>query len=233
MTFDYFCDSCRKVKDNHQMKSFECKCGGTMQLLKNVDMIAFEPFYSKDLKAYITSVKQEERLLKKKGLSYMADHHGMQKEADYIRKHKEEHVRSEYAKVGLKYTPNSGMRLDEKLGAFVPQGGHRRRCMVTVSLVLAFLLQLTFFLNTGFAFTKIHPDVEYATVKIHGKDISFPIGNDQRKNDVYYLKRLLHGDRDAREIFLGGEKVRYFPIGDTFARWVKVTNHTEEVIDGK
>jgi len=72
--------------------------------------------------------------------------------------------------------------------------------------------------------------VDYAELVVNGETISFPVGNDERKHDVYYLKKALAGDAIAREIFLGGQEEVWFFIGEGEAKWLKVTRTGEEIV---
>ena len=76
----------------------------------------------------------------------------------------------------------------------------------------------------------VFDDVEKATLTIHGKEITFPIGNVERKQDVYLLKRALAGDNEAREMFLGGNKDKWFFVGTESPVWLKVSLTGEEIV---
>lgn len=84
---------------------------------------------------------------------------------------------------------------------------------------------------------KIDPfdGIPHATIEVNGKSYSFPIGTDmsgrERSNDVYYLKKLLKGDSEARDMFLGGESERSFFIGRETPKWIKVTKNDVIVIE--
>jgi hypothetical protein len=71
---------------------------------------------------------------------------------------------------------------------------------------------------------------EHVDIKVHGVTYTVPVGNNARKNDLYYLKKALKGDEDARDVFLGGEKERWFGIGEETPLWIKVTKDDEEVV---
>lgn len=118
IVFDYECNYCGERKTNEEMDSFRCECGGEMKLLDKIQASVFQPFYSREMKAYITSPRHEEKMLRKKGFSYFTDHKDMVHEAKQIRKHKEEIIRDSYAKIGAKYTPHSNTTFDEKTGEF-------------------------------------------------------------------------------------------------------------------
>jgi hypothetical protein len=77
--------------------------------------------------------------------------------------------------------------------------------------------------------------VQQATIQIHGKLYTFPIGSDEsgrdRSNDVYYLKKAMKGDEDAMDIFLGGRSERLFFIGRENPLWLKVSRSNIEVVE--
>lgn len=96
----------------------------------------------------------------------------------------------------------------------------------TAKLAIFLSFNLLFLTN---AFARID-GVEYAELSIGGQAIEFPIGNDERKADIYYLKKALNGDNEAREIFLGGGDERLFFVGDDTPRWLKITKTSEELL---
>ena len=223
ISFDYHCTSCGNGSDSKRMNSFVCKCGGEMVLGNCAEFIKpFVPYYSREMKTHITSLKHEDRMLRAKGFAFLHDHKLMKQEASQIRKHREEITQAEYAKIGVKYQPHSGARFDEKRGEMV--GGRRNGfSRKFFSLICALCL------STSVASAKIE-GVQYAEVVINGNPVHFPIGNDERKNDVFYLKKALNGDKEAREIFLGGQKERMFFIGEYEPLWLKVSESSEEII---
>jgi hypothetical protein len=72
--------------------------------------------------------------------------------------------------------------------------------------------------------------VDYATIEVNGETIEFPIGNPGRTNDVYYLKKALNGDKEAREVFLGGASSKWFYIGEYEPLWLYVDKVGEKVV---
>lgn len=72
--------------------------------------------------------------------------------------------------------------------------------------------------------------VDYATVTINGEEIEFPVGNKERREEVFYLKKALNGDKEAREVFLGGKDEKWFFIGEESAKWLKITKDSELVV---
>ncbi len=82
-----------------------------------------------------------------------------------------------------------------------------------------------------FAVIDAFEGIEMATITVKGKEVTFPIANDERKNQIYYLKKSLNGDKEAREIFMGGEKEKWFFIGKHTPLWLKVTEDDVEIID--
>ena len=62
--------------------------------------------------------------------------------------------------------------------------------------------------------------VDMQKVTIQGRVYEVPVGNEQRKNDIYYLKKAMNGDKEALEIFLGGSEQRIFYIGQHSPLWL-------------
>lgn len=75
--------------------------------------------------------------------------------------------------------------------------------------------------------------VDKAELIINGKSYVFPVGGQERDQDIYYLKRWLEaGDEVALRMFLGTASERDFFIGDDWSRWVKVhSNGQMEITD--
>ena len=224
ISFEYRCDRCGGLKTSDEMDSFICECGGQMRLSSGVDTHGFEPFYSKELGAHITSARQEEKLLKEKGLSYMSDHKGMVKKARQFKREQESMTRDRYEKQGYKYQPNSNVLIDEKTGAWVDRVDRKpiasKRTYFT-ALALLFLSSVASARLEG---------IEYTTVMINGEVVDIPLANKEYTNEVFYLKKLLNGDKEAREIFLGGNKERWFFIGDERPKWLLIKQDSEEVV---
>ena len=64
--------------------------------------------------------------------------------------------------------------------------------------------------------------VKKAELEINGKMYAFPVGVKEREMDVFWLKKAVGGDKDALEMFLGGQDERLFFIGDDEVRWLRV-----------
>lgn len=208
--FDYFCDMCGNPKTNIEMESFVCECGGSMRLNGQVNGMVFQPFYSRELKSNIRTSRQEEKLLRQKGLSYASDHNSITSEVKQIKKHKNDYIKAQHIAEG-KHGWKPGLNWREK-------GGGWEKVAVFALLLLA-----------SPAYAQIE-GVDYATVDVKGERLWFPVGNLEREQDVYYLKKLLNGDVEAREVFLGGYEERWFFIGDEKPKWLKITQDSEEVI---
>lgn len=71
--------------------------------------------------------------------------------------------------------------------------------------------------------------VEKATVLINGEPITIVVGNKDRRDDIYYLKKALKGDVEAREIFLQGKEERILFVGEDSPLWLRVTMNNEEI----
>lgn len=211
-SFDYYCNQCGEKKNNREMSSFICECGGDMKLERGINGYVFQPFYSREMKTYITSSKHEERTLRAKGFAYLSDHKGLKKEAKDIKNHKNDFVKAQYASEG-KHGWKPGLTWKDK------GGGWEQKVAV---------LLLGLFLSTN-AFARIE-GAEYAEFSVKGEKVSFPIGSQPRKMDIYFIQKALSGDKEARNIVLGGQKERWFYIGDGSALWLKLTEDGEEII---
>ena len=91
------------------------------------------------------------------------------------------------------------------------------------------LLSAAFTLTLGNA--QALEGVEKCSLVINGHELSVVVGNKDRRDDIYYLKKALAGDIFAREIFLQGKKERWFFIGDDAPLWLVVTEKEEKVVE--
>ena len=64
--------------------------------------------------------------------------------------------------------------------------------------------------------------VQIQTIIVEGKSYEVPVGNEERKNDIYYLKKAMKHDQEALDMFLGGEPSRLFYIGKEEPLWIDV-----------
>ena len=99
-----------------------------------------------------------------------------------------------------------------------------RNALIFTALASAFLV------SVANAEVNIFEGIEMATIEVSGKEYTFPVGDIDRKNDIYYLKKGLAGDKAALEMFLGGAKEKWFYIGIDTPLWLKVTKDKAEVI---
>ena len=73
--------------------------------------------------------------------------------------------------------------------------------------------------------------VRKATLEVDGKEYTFPIGKDDRKEEVYLLLKAAEGDKLALKLFMQGQDERLFFIGDDIPTWVRVhSNGKMEVL---
>ena len=72
--------------------------------------------------------------------------------------------------------------------------------------------------------------IDYTTLRVNGKTYDCPLGNKERENEVYLVKKALAGDMDAKDILLAGKPSYFFYIGSERPMWVKITEKTQEVI---
>lgn len=81
---------------------------------------------------------------------------------------------------------------------------------------------------TGKAEAKID-GIPYTDLVVDGTTYSVPIGNREYRDKIYYVKKAIAGDRDAREIVLGGKWREAIFIGDDKPLWLFVTADDEWV----
>lgn len=72
------------------------------------------------------------------------------------------------------------------------------------------------------SFASAQLNTKYGDLEINGQKISFPIGNNERQHEYYFLKLATEGDKAALKVFLGGEKEKWFYIGEYDALWLVV-----------
>ena len=90
---------------------------------------------------------------------------------------------------------------------------------IRILLILSILIA-----SSGSALAEISAfsGVDIQKILINGEVYEVPVGNEQRKNDIYYLKKAINGDKEALEIFLGGFSTRLFFIGKETPLWLRV-----------
>lgn len=71
--------------------------------------------------------------------------------------------------------------------------------------------------------------VERVRITVGSKDYLVPVGNNDRRNDLFYIKKALNGDKEAREVFLAGEDERAFFIGDYKPSWLVISKTGESI----
>lgn len=95
-----------------------------------------------------------------------------------------------------------------------------------------FVLALLTLLSTN-AFSAIDPfeGIDMAKVTINGKEYTFPVGDTERQNKIYYLKKGLNGDKEAMQMFMGDEKEAWFFIGTYYPIWLHIKDGKMEVLE--
>lgn len=63
----YFCDSCGLKRQAFEMDSMACSCGGGFRTHWNGGPSLFDPHYCHELKSYVSSWSEKERVAKKQG----------------------------------------------------------------------------------------------------------------------------------------------------------------------
>lgn len=185
----------------------------------------FKPFYNEEVKTMITSPAQMDRVYKQHGLRPIGDLPKASKDKmKQILKHKEEYTASKYAAEGKKYVPGSNSRWSDRHQDFIPKvkwESMKRAGMIV--LLLAFsapafaeTVDMSSIVDANGHFI----GVDYTKLTVNGVTYDVPIGNPDRKQELYLLKKALKGDTDSLEMFLGGEPQRFYMIGDTKMTWL-------------
>lgn len=74
--------------------------------------------------------------------------------------------------------------------------------------------------------------VSYTEIQVGGRVYEIPLGNKSFEQDIYWVKKAIKGDEEAREILLGGQDKRQIYIGDdTGVRWLTITKTSEYVTE--
>lgn len=118
--FDYWCDGCGIKKNNYEMKSFVCKCGGTMRNINNLSGTVFKPYYHEDLKEHIFSSKHEKKVYKQHGVIPFGDCKKLREKSKFISKNREEIIKERYATQGIHYKPGRNVRWSDARQDFIP-----------------------------------------------------------------------------------------------------------------
>ena len=88
-------------------------------------------------------------------------------------------------------------------------------------------------LNTSLCEARLD-GIPYVEIEVKGETYEVPVINAEAKNELYYLKKALGGDKMARQIFLGGKDERTYFLGDgDFYGWLRLTADDEWVVKGK
>lgn len=72
--------------------------------------------------------------------------------------------------------------------------------------------------------------VRKASIEVNGKEYSFPVGNGERPNEVYLLKKAIRGDKEALEMIMQGKDEQFFYIGDDHPRWLVIKQDQNRVL---
>jgi len=70
--------------------------------------------------------------------------------------------------------------------------------------------------------------VDYAELEVGGQVYDCPIGNKERRSDMYFIKKAIKGDMEALEVILGismtdDGNFTYYCGDDTGHRWLTIT----------
>ena len=60
------------------------------------------------------------------------------------------------------------------------------------------------------------------TEVFNGNTYEFPLGDAERKSEIYYMKKALAGDKVAQDLFMEGKPQKWIFIGKEYPIWVKL-----------
>ena len=69
-----------------------------------------------------------------------------------------------------------------------------------------------------------------ATIEVQGEKITFPVGDNDRRQRIYFLKNGLNNDKEAMEMFMGGKLEEWFFVGVEKPVWLHILNGKAEII---
>ncbi len=75
--------------------------------------------------------------------------------------------------------------------------------------------------------------VKHVRIEVNGASYSVPVGNEEREQDLYMIKKALSGDTIAREMFLGEKDERYFFIGSDSPLWLRIDRFSEDIREAR
>lgn len=97
-------------------------------------------------------------------------------------------------------------------------------------MVKLLILSLLLLSTPGYAEINIFDGLEMATINVNGEEITFPVGDSDRRSRIYFLKKALDGDKYAMDTFLGGKSEEWFFIGRDIPLWLHIINGKVEIV---
>lgn len=103
--------------------------------------------------------------------------------------------------------------------------------MTKIGPIFIGLVSLFIVSQNSFAEVNVFENIDMATITVNGEEVTFPVGDLDRKSDIYFLKKALLGDVEALEVFLGGKEEKWFFIGIETSRWLYVNKNGFKVVN--
>lgn len=85
-------------------------------------------------------------------------------------------------------------------------------------LVALFLALLSY----GVAYAGGIEHINYIELEVNGVKYEVPDANKEYRQEIYYLKKALGGDREAIEVLVGTKEYATLWIGDLEPRWLRL-----------
>lgn len=135
LLFNYKCDGCGRVLNNHELGSFVCSCSGIFTLVDKhlLEKVPFDTYFNDTLGCEVGSWSDLERKAKKcksvkhkDGFHIVENNSKFMKEMRNVRKHREDYVQETYKKSGIDYKPGSNFGWSESKKSFIRRGDDPR-----------------------------------------------------------------------------------------------------------
>lgn len=91
--------------------------------------------------------------------------------------------------------------------------------MTSIRILFAASLLTLVSISSSYA-VEAFEGIDIQKIVVSGQVYEVPVGNRDRKDDIYYIKKAMKGDREALEMFLGGNDSRIFYIGKESPVWL-------------
>src|SRR3990167_9993050 len=91
--------------------------------------------------------------------------------------------------------------------------------MTSIRILFAASLLTLVSISSSYA-VEAFEGIDIQKIVVSGQVYEVPVGNKDRKDDIFYIKKAMKGDREALEMFLGGNDSRIFYIGKESPVWL-------------